>query len=264
MKKLNLWLLASLFVAAFTLAACGSDDDSGKPDSRDIPGGTEATVEDLVGTWTISGHDVDYTYVFTQTELTINYDGQIEFKGAYTLKDGVLTYDNMEFKPALLKNKAALVLKIVAKNRETGAEYEELGQLLYKKGKTITDTANDIQGNWHWYAFGNTQEIRTALKLTGNKFELIIVTWGEKYVGTFTYNNGLITLNTSEAFTSREPHTGYGELWGNMDPATLEADWAVLDREYWHVDAVSGGPFIANGTEAYGIVANLMALYHKK
>ena len=27
MKKLNLWLLASLFVAAFTLSACGSDDD---------------------------------------------------------------------------------------------------------------------------------------------------------------------------------------------------------------------------------------------
>ena len=27
MKKLNLWLLASFFVAAFTLSACGGDDD---------------------------------------------------------------------------------------------------------------------------------------------------------------------------------------------------------------------------------------------
>ena len=27
MKKLNLWLLASLFVAAFTLSACGDNDD---------------------------------------------------------------------------------------------------------------------------------------------------------------------------------------------------------------------------------------------
>ena len=28
MKKLNLWLFASLFVAAFTLSACSSSDDS--------------------------------------------------------------------------------------------------------------------------------------------------------------------------------------------------------------------------------------------
>ena len=31
MKKLNLWLFLSLFVAAFTLCACGDDDDSGSP-----------------------------------------------------------------------------------------------------------------------------------------------------------------------------------------------------------------------------------------
>ena len=40
MKKLNLWLLASLFVAAFTLFACGDDDN-------DAPADTNA----LSGTW---------------------------------------------------------------------------------------------------------------------------------------------------------------------------------------------------------------------
>ena len=34
MKKLNLWLLASLFVAAFTLTACGDDDDEEAEDYR--------------------------------------------------------------------------------------------------------------------------------------------------------------------------------------------------------------------------------------
>lgn len=40
MKKLNLWLLMSLFAAAFTLSACGSDDDD-KP----------TNANQLVGTW---------------------------------------------------------------------------------------------------------------------------------------------------------------------------------------------------------------------
>ena len=262
MKKLNLWLFLSLFAAAFTLTACGSDDDD-SPKTPDVPSSTEVTVADLVGTWTIAGSDITFNYVFTETEVTINYSGHVGFKGAYTLKDGVLSIDGSDFKPALLKNKAVLVLKVVAKN-DDGTEYEELGQLLYKQGKTITDTADDIQGNWHWYAFGNTQEIRTGLKFTGNKFELVIGPWGEKYVGTFTYSNGILTLNATEGLTSREPHTGYGSMYGSMDPATLEADWNVLDREYWHLDAVSGCPFIANGSEGYGIVANLMALFHKK
>ena len=41
MKKLNLWLLLSLFVATYTLSACGGDDDdsSKKPDVTDVQGG---------------------------------------------------------------------------------------------------------------------------------------------------------------------------------------------------------------------------------
>ena len=49
MKKINLWLLASLFVAALTLTACGSDDG----DNNGGNGGTEPalTIKDLMGTW---------------------------------------------------------------------------------------------------------------------------------------------------------------------------------------------------------------------
>ena len=46
MKKLNFWLFASLFVAAFTLTACGSDDDD-NPGGSDNPG----TPSSLVGKW---------------------------------------------------------------------------------------------------------------------------------------------------------------------------------------------------------------------
>lgn len=46
MKKLNFWLFASLFVAAFTLSACGSDDDD-----DNTPGGQDGTPTSLVGKW---------------------------------------------------------------------------------------------------------------------------------------------------------------------------------------------------------------------
>ena len=51
MKKLNLWLLASFFVAAFTLTACGSDEDddnASKPPKNETVKVTEETIK---GTW---------------------------------------------------------------------------------------------------------------------------------------------------------------------------------------------------------------------
>ena len=55
MKKLNLWLLVSLFVAAFTLSACGDDDGNGNNDNNDNRPPKDETVkvteETLKGTW---------------------------------------------------------------------------------------------------------------------------------------------------------------------------------------------------------------------
>lgn len=49
MKKLNIWLFASLFVAAFTLSACGGDDDDDNP----TPAGQDNpnTPTSVVGKW---------------------------------------------------------------------------------------------------------------------------------------------------------------------------------------------------------------------
>ena len=268
MKKLNLWLLASLLVATYTLTACGDDDsksndDSKAPESVEVPGGTELTAENIVGTWTINGTDDSHTYIFTKTDVTISYNSQVGYKGAYTLKDGLLTIQENTFKPVLLKKNNVLILKIVAKDNND-KEYEELGMILYRKGAAISVSSDEIQGDWRWYMFGDTEFTRTGMKFNGNKFELVIVPWVEKYVGTFTYANGIISLNVTDGFTSREEGTGYGSGEGDMDPNTLEGNWKTLDKDHWHVDAVDNGPFIVNGTEAYGIVANLMALFHKK
>ena len=47
MKKLNLWFFLSLFVAAFTLSACGDDKDDNPPKDEKI----EVTEVNLKGTW---------------------------------------------------------------------------------------------------------------------------------------------------------------------------------------------------------------------
>ena len=55
MKKLNLWLLLSLFAAACTLTACGSDDDDDTP-SGPTPDGV---VGKWVGEWAAKPNDPD-------------------------------------------------------------------------------------------------------------------------------------------------------------------------------------------------------------
>ena len=40
--------------------------------------------------------------------------------------------------------------------------------------------------------------------------------------------------------------------------------YSGLDREYWHADAVSENPFIANCDEAYGFIANIPCILKKK
>ena len=47
MKKLNPWLFLSLFVAAFTLSACGDDKDDNPPKDEKL----EVTEANLKGTW---------------------------------------------------------------------------------------------------------------------------------------------------------------------------------------------------------------------
>ena len=85
MKKLNLWLLASLFVAAFTLAACGSDgDDTPPPSGSDIQGNwywyMDNDNNNIAGAMIIRNNEFD---------LIIGAWGQ-KYSGTYTYQSGVM------------------------------------------------------------------------------------------------------------------------------------------------------------------------------
>lgn len=297
MKKIYyLCLWAGLTFGPLTFTACGDDDNDStqtennnkdnntqKNDSTsnntpsdstavEVPNSDVVTLNDLLGTWVTNSTDNNSVVKFTKDSITILNNGQLEHQSTYTLKDGVVSYPGFngvtyQSVPGLLYNKSVMVIKQIMKDEMRGTE-EMLGMILFKQGKNVTATKNDIQGLWCWYSdFGNDSVpiIRTAIKIDGDNFEIIITPWGERYVGSYTYTNGLLHLEVTAAYTSREEHTGNGSLWGRMDPYTLECDdWRTLDHDYWHIDAISDTPFIANGNEAYGFIANIPSVLQKK
>ena len=281
MKKFYyLCLMAGLTFGSLTFTACGDDDDSnnnqqqndnnnGKDSTTVVPNSDAVTANDLIGIWSVNSTDNDYVVEFTKDSVILKANGKVEYQSKYTLKDGVISYEglnNTQYQsvPGLLYGKSVMVFKQIYKNERE--EEEMLGMILIKQGKNVTATKNDIQGFWCWYSdFGGETIIRTAIKIDGDNFEVIITPWGERYVGNYTYQNGILHLNVTAAYTSREEHTGNGDLWGRMDPYTLECDdWRVLDQDHWHYDAVSETPFIGNGDEAYGFIANIPAILQKK
>ena len=280
MKKLNFWLLASLFAASFAVVACGDEEEPVGPngggngndstqvnpnDTTKVPGSDAVTVNDLIGTWTVNSTDNQYVAVFTADSVTIIENGLIQSQEKYTVENGVVKFGNyMQSTPGLLYDKSVLVIKQLFKTEE-GTE-EMFGMILFKQGKEINTPKEDIQGQWCWYEeTDSTVIIRTAIKFQGDNFEVIITPRGERYVGTYVYWAGMIKLQVTDAYTSREEGTGYGSLWGRMNPQTLECDdWRTLNPDHWHIDAVSHTPFIANGDEAYGFIANLPAILKLK
>lgn len=82
MKKMNLWLLSSLFVAAFAMSACSSSDDSSGGGGGDIPGPTPAPVTKAAvsGVVYANGSPVSGVKVTAGTaSVTTGYNGLFSF-----------------------------------------------------------------------------------------------------------------------------------------------------------------------------------------
>ena len=184
MKKLNLWLLASLFVAAFTLTACGDDDDSVTP-----PPTPDGPVNSIEGTW--KSPFTGITYVFSGDKFSVKDAEGLQKEGTFTITDGVITCTYSEDgkqktesgKVATLYQKQVLVIKFKPEDGE-GYSISEAAEVLYKDGVAPTTPVEDIQGNWYWYMKGDENVNRAGMMINGNKFVMIIGAWGQKYTGT--------------------------------------------------------------------------------
>lgn len=202
------------------------------------------------------GFSNDYTIFFSPNMLMIAKQGDdVVYQGSYTLEDNVVSFsmNGTTYKsvPGLAGGQSVLIMKEVYEDGN-----ENFAFLLVQKGKTISTRKEDIQGQWVWWEeyldndSNPVKEARLSYKFEGDRFEMILVAWGQKYTGTYTYENGIVSLQMTNAYTSREEGTGEGWGPGDLDPVTLECDWKPLYREYWSFDTMQG-PFFVIGDEAF-------------
>ena len=238
-----------------SIAAYASEDGPVVPPSPDVE---PVTINALTGTWSDGGlnNSRGYTLSFNNDNVLVQKEGSVVYQGPYTLENNVVSFDidgrHYESMAGLAGGQSVLIMKMVNVDPEYGRD-ESLGFIVVKEGMTITTRKEDIQGQWAcWESRGDgDKEVRIAYKFEGDNFEVIIVPWGQKYTGTYTYDKGIITLDTKAGYTSREPGTGYGSWAGDLDPVTLVGNWSTLDVDRWN--APGGGPFFAIGDEAFGL-----------
>lgn len=136
--------------------------------------------------------------------------------------------------------------------------------LFYNMDKTVTSDINAVQGRWHWIMHNPEAEdaIRTAITIDGNNFDLIITAWNERYIGTLTYENGVLNLNiTGYSHVDQEQLTDDNRFLIMEDPYSDEIPWVAEPAYYQTMSLVF---FVYNSRTAYGNIANLEAEYTKQ
>ena len=139
MKKLNLWLLLSLFAAAFTLSACGSDDDddNSTPPTASLAGtvwyetDNSDPANDMYMTWAFANGQLNWGNLmknaqenswtkFTRHSFSLTVTGnaftltnaeEVKMSGSYVINGDVMTLTLDESKFNLTRIKGDLLDK---------------------------------------------------------------------------------------------------------------------------------------------------------
>lgn len=254
MKKI---LLA--FFAALTLGFVGCQKDA--DDSREP--GPDVDKNLLVGTWEVDAGDYVNTYTFNENfTFTQSINDAWEINGTYSLSGDILTLtmDSTIYTMRIVMMYQNNVMALCYKTGEEGWGIVDGFELLYRQGVSINTPIDDIQGKWWWYLLGDESIIRSALTISGNSFEFIIPAWREFMTGNIEYKSGKIIFHV-EQFKTRDD--SYSKLAEH-----LYEGWHVPGPDDYHQEPTFGWeftqPFVANGNEAFSILANLPAYYVKQ
>ena len=256
-----------------TFISCGDDksDDPTPPAPAPAPSPAPAvTKADLIGSWKVYLNGAPVKFSFTDTQLKIN-DTDVDDNGAYTFENERLFYrfngEDVSFNVEMIHNKTViLAISIIPASQSYSGEEERQTSFGYREGATIPVTASDIQGKWYWQSEHGFVGARAVLILDGDKFDLIITPWGERHIGTFTYQNGYIHLTPEESFTSRYDDSDHINIENpEATPWKHPGEPGVYgDPIYFSNPGDDVIPFIPNGIKAYGELANLQVEYTKK
>ena len=255
----------TLAIAALALIATGCNPEGSEE------GDANATASDLIGHWGITHEDGAEDLVFnTDGTVTSNFWGD----GRWSVSGGVITIVSGEetyaFKASLLYDKTVLILRwdqpatdeeghYIGTNNGEGEVY-----FFFRDGKAKANDIKDIQGKWYWYMQRDESFVRAAITINGDDADVIITVWGERYKGKATYKDGRLKVNKTSWYTSRyEDDDKVNECPDHPEDAAW-LDITGNTGDYWISDIEIDWPFIANGSEAYCILANLSAVFTKK
>lgn len=257
MKK---YFYIAFLMLATVFAGCEKVDD---------PEGEPVLADQLVGTWVMSSDASDgYTvkYIFDKDMFTVQ-EGEYEYQGTFALDGDVLTMmvdDSLvnEVKLIMLYDNNVLVMRYHSGMGEGWGIADEFG-LFYRENGSVKASLEDVQGKWYWYFRGNEAIIRSMLEIDGSNFDFIIPVWRERMKGTIEYQNGKIQFQVTE-FLIRDNLDEGNESLENLylywrTPTEEEAQWLTPSFGYSFAK-----PFVANGDEAFGMIANLPAYFVRK
>ncbi len=235
------------------------------------------TKADLIGTWEAKylGNYDYYGIKFTENEMTLTERSDQWSQtttASYTWKDGVITlkYPATEWSEAYeeTKNVSFMYDKsvLVLKSNPWEDESLEQAEVWFKEGKTPDTSDAKLDGKWFSYFRGNKNEVSMGLWINGNKAEFVVGAWSIRFVGPYTYENGVLYLHPTEYYVGRsDDEWGYGRV----DPATLEcSSWEKVSVNPGIIRVDNPYPetfvFIVNGDEAYGWYANEPCRFYKQ
>lgn len=286
MKKYFFLVLAAL--ASFSMLSCG-DDDVAENGSH-----SESGTKSFVGTWDTTD-EYSYTqFVFTEREFTylygdLNSDGsrfmRHKITGSYSENNGIVVLTPLKcYQPdynngnqiievpleEYMKQPATVRISVLADGSaivfESQDEENFLGERMLLTKQNARVDVNSVQGRWIWYV-GDTKNTRIYIEISGNKFDLIIPIYGERYQGTVSSGtNGQLKFNAEKYLVrdNREDTPYSDQLFKDWrDRTEEEMQWRLshfYEEEGPHTFSL---PFIVDGNVAYCTILGLTAQFEK-
>lgn len=247
------------FLAAASLVAFTSCDETNQDNIEDASNGAGS----VYGTWVNDlAHESEDVLVINENgtgslyreDFTFTYDGKLDsihIRNVYGEGHEEITSYKVTFLGDIM----------------TWSYTEENGyvsyEIWYKEGGNFSRKVAD--GRYDLFTDASADDTMAVYIFKGNKVDLYIIAWGEHLSGTFTHENGVLTMNFTEGkcLSSESDHLSW--FAPGLDPETLEPyagyewyDMKTLDD--WTAQRYNGDKqmlgkvtfVLASETEGYG------------
>lgn len=235
-------MIMAVVAGAFFFVSCNGDNDVKEE---------QGSVTAIIGDW-VNPQDPDDAVRFTDSGT---FSGAIG-NGSYSISGSRIALkfsdggSDLDYGFNVLQ-KDALVLSRTYNDEYAGQQEDNM--LYYRRGSDISN-ASSLSGTWDWM---EGEVVGARLKVTGSSFMFIISMWSQKYDGTFTYKNGLLSTTNPAFQTTRDKNGGFAGEDGMNYSDPEKSPWRTPDPddpdEYQHsmADEVFPLAVVAEGNAAY-------------